>query len=93
MELLAEAETYRKQIVAEVKSQSIYFTSIHEAYKASPDTVLMALYNQTLADVLENQDGKYILGTADGNRAKQVRIKINPEPRRAHAPDQQAEVK
>ena len=53
----------------------------------------MALYNQTLADVLENQDGKYILGSGDVNRAKQVRIKINPEPRRAPAPDAQAEVK
>ena len=90
--LIAEAETYRKQVVAEVKSQSIYFTSIHDAYKTSPDTVLMALYNQTLADVLENQDGKYILGTDASGRAKQVRIKINPEPRRAPAPDQ-AEVK
>ena len=57
VELLAEAETYRKQVVAEVMSQSIYFKSIYEAYKNSPDTVLMALYNQTLADVLENQDG------------------------------------
>ena len=93
VELLAEAETYRKQVVAEVKSQSIYFKSIYEAYRNSPDTVLMALYNQTLADVLENQDGKYILGSGDVNRAKQVRIKINPEPRRAPAPDQQAEVK
>ena len=70
----------------------VYFLSILEAYRRSPDTVLMALYNQTLADVLENQDAKYILGTDASGRAKQVRIKINPEPRRAPAPDQ-AEVK
>ena len=89
--ILAAAETYRKQIAAEVRSQSIYFNSIHKAYLASPDTVLTALYNQTLAEVLEKQDGKYILGTGTENRAKQVRIKLNPEPRRAPAPVQEEE--
>ena len=84
--IIAEAETYRKQVVAEVKAESQYFRSINEAYLASPKTVLMALYNQTLADVLEAQEGKYILGTVTGEDRKQVRLKINPEPPRLAKP-------
>ncbi len=80
--VLTEAETYRKQMVAEVKAGSLYFDSINKAYKASPDTVLMSLYNYTLADVLEAQEGKFILGTETGENRKQVRLKINPEPKR-----------
>ncbi len=84
--ITAEAETYRKRVVSEVQAESIYFKSIAEAYAASPKTVLMALYNQTLADVLEAQDGKYILGTETAAGRKQVRLKINPEPVRKANP-------
>ncbi len=84
--VIADAETYRKQVVSEVKAGSQYFRSINEAYRASPRTVLMALYNQTLADVLTEQDGKYILGTATAADRKQVRLKINPEPPRLANP-------
>lgn len=84
--LIAEANTYKKQVVSEVKAESLYFLSINEAYAASPKTVLMALYNQTLADVLEAQEGKYILGTGTAEGRKQVRLKINPEPPRAAKP-------
>ncbi|MBQ4107495.1 MAG: protease modulator HflK [Lentisphaeria bacterium] len=84
--LIAEARTYRQQITAEVKAEKTYFLSILEAYRRSPDTVLMALYNQTLADVLTAIDGKYILGTSSED--KEIRIKLNPEPRQPRAADQ-----
>ncbi|MDD3153309.1 MAG: SPFH domain-containing protein [Victivallaceae bacterium] len=83
-EVLAAADTYRKQIVSEVKAETIYFQSIQREFLKSPDTVLMALYNQTLSDVLTEQDGKYIIGTA-GKANKQIRIKLNPEPTRPAA--------
>ena len=85
-EILAQAETYRTSVVAAVKAESAYFSSINKEYAASPETVLMALYNQTLADVLEAQEGKYILGTVTGEDRKQVRLKINPEPPRLAKP-------
>jgi regulator of protease activity HflC (stomatin/prohibitin superfamily) len=79
-EIIAQAEIYRKQIVSEVKAESQYFTSINKAYQENPKTVLMALYNSTLADVLENQENKFILGTQTRGERKQIRLKINPEP-------------
>ncbi len=93
--ILAEAEAYRSNVVSKVKSESLYFNSINEQYKQSPKTVLMTLYTATLADVLQQQDGKYIIGTAEaGNgRHKQVRIKMNPEPKAQPKTDADKEAK
>ena len=80
-ELVSSARTYKELVVSEVKSESIYFRNINEEYRKNPATVLMTLYTNTLADVLQQQQGKYILGTS-GTGNKQVRIKLNPEPKR-----------
>lgn len=78
--ILADAETYKQKTIADMKAQTRYFEAIQKAYQESPDTVLMALYNQTLSEVMTKQDGKYILGTVGGNQnRKQIRLKINPE--------------
>ena len=46
----------------------------------------MALYNSTLAEVLQAQEeNKFILGT--GNSGKRVWIKLNPEPKTAQKKD------
>jgi regulator of protease activity HflC (stomatin/prohibitin superfamily) len=84
--ILAAAETYRKQIVSEVKSESIYFTSINKEYAANPKTVLMALYTSTLAEVMQNEEDKFILGSGSmGKGQKKLWIKLNPEPKKQKA--------
>ena len=75
--IIADAEAYRISVVSNIKSESIYFESIAKEYLASPRTVLMTLYNNTLSEVLSAQDGKYIIGTAA--KSKEVRLKLNPE--------------
>ena len=78
--ILAEAENYRKRIVSEIKSETFYFNKINEEYLLSPETVLVSLYNYTLADVLASTREKFILyKSARGNQ--EVRLKINPEPK------------
>ncbi len=76
--ILADADTFKKIIVAEAKSESIYFDMINKQYNASPDTVLVALYNSVLSDVLSAVDDKFIF-TRTG-RSQEVRLKINSEP-------------
>ena len=84
--ILASAETYRKQVVSEVKAESIYFSSINKEYAANPKTVLMALYTSTLAEVMQNEEDKFILGTGSmGKGQKKLWIKLNPEPRKQKA--------
>ena len=90
-EILAQAETYRTSVVAAVKAESAYFSSINKEYAAappsptaSPETVLMALYTSTLSEVLQSQaqESKFILGTnSSGKGRKQLWLKLNPEPR------------
>ena len=75
--IIADAQAYRISIVSSIKAENIYFRNISEEYTASPATVLMTLYNNTLSEVLSAQDGKYILGTSSNDR--EVRVKLNPE--------------
>ena len=75
--IIADAQAYRISIVSSIKAENIYFRNISKEYTASPATVLMTLYNNTLSEVLSAQDGKYIIGTSAPQR--EVRIKLNPE--------------
>lgn len=85
-EILAEAETYRKEVVSTVQAESNYFKSINQQYALSPKTVLMALYNSTLSEVLQSQEeNKFILGS--GSTGKRVWIKLNPEPKNMEKKD------
>ncbi len=74
--ILADAETYRKQIVAEVKAESVAFDSIYAEYVKSPETVLSTLYNNTLSTVLGQVDDQFVLGSEGGQ--KELRLKLNP---------------
>ncbi|MCK4982561.1 MAG: hypothetical protein KAS17_06535 [Victivallaceae bacterium] len=77
-QILANATVYKTTVKSQSKADSVYFDSIYKEYKKNPETVLMALYNNTLSEVLDKIDQKYIIGrSADGKQ--EVRIKINPE--------------
>ena len=74
----ADATVYKTVVVSQSKADSVYFDSIYKEYKKNPDTVLMALYNNTLSSVLDKIDQKYIIGNSAKGK-QEVRIKINPE--------------
>jgi len=81
-EILAAAETYRKQTVSTVKAESSYFQSILREYRSNPRTVLMALYTTALSGALKDlPEEKFVLGS--GARKQQLWLKLNPEPKRA----------
>jgi membrane protease subunit HflK len=77
--ILADAENYRTQVVADVMAEKSYFSSILEEYKKNPDTVLMTLYHNALSDILKSQENKYIIGSSSASEGQQIRIKLNPE--------------
>lgn len=78
-EILAAAETYRRQVVAEIRSGSNYFESILAEYRRSPETIALALYHATLGEALAAVQGNhFVLGTTADQ--KQLRLKLNPEP-------------
>ncbi|MDR0932614.1 MAG: hypothetical protein LBM70_06285 [Victivallales bacterium] len=90
-ELISRAETYKEMVVSGTKAESVYFQKILEQYKKNPRTVLMTLYTNTLAEVMNKQQGKYILGSS-GPGTKQVRLLLNHEQKR-QAPAEVAEGK
>ncbi len=77
-QIQADASVYKTTVVSQAKADSVYFDSIYKEYKKNPDTVLMALYNNTLSAVLDKIDQKYIMPVSTGSK-QEVRIKINPE--------------
>ncbi len=82
-EILAAAETYRKQAVARIKAESNYFQSIQKEYLASPETVVMALYTSALSEAMHSPgDDRFILG-GGGKGRRQLRLLMNPELRTA----------
>jgi|GEM_PF-533016 membrane protease subunit HflK len=85
-QILADAEAYRIRTVAQLEAESAYFKSIYEQYKENPDTVLTALYSSMLINVLSHVDDKYVVGdNNNGDKRRQVRIQLNPEPRKPKA--------
>jgi membrane protease subunit HflK len=77
--IIADANVYKKEIVAEVKADSNYFKKINAEYQKNPGTVLVALYNDKLSSVLSNVEDKYIFNGGN-NKHQEIRLKINPEP-------------
>ena len=78
-EIIAAAETYRKQNVAVIKAETTYFESIYKEYLANSDTVLMALYTSALTEAFQSPvEDKFILGT-DGKGTRKVWFQLNRE--------------
>ncbi|HBC88263.1 MAG TPA: hypothetical protein DCZ94_15030 [Lentisphaeria bacterium] len=78
--ILADANVYKIEIVADIQSEEVYFKKILEEYRKNPRSVLIALYTDTVSNLLENVKDKYII-PEDSNGTHEVRIMLNPEPR------------
>jgi regulator of protease activity HflC (stomatin/prohibitin superfamily) len=79
-EITAEAQTYKRRVVAGVMADEKYFTEILKEYKLNPRTMLVTLFANTLADSISSVKDKYILNSVRDGQKQEVRVKINPEP-------------
>lgn len=81
-EIIAAAETYKKQLVARTEAQEFYFKEIYAKHKVYGNSVTMALYTAALSEVAAKLEGdKFILGSS--GEKKQLRMKLNPEPKKS----------
>ena len=78
-EIIANAQSYKERVVAEVVADKVYFTKLLEEYKKNPESVLVSLYSTTLADALVQAKEKFAIGLNPGSR-QELRLKLNPEP-------------
>ena len=81
-EIIAAAETYKKQLVSGTEAREFYFKEIFAKHKQYGSSVTMALYTAALNEVAAKLDGdKFILGSS--GEKKQIRFKLNPEPKKS----------
>ena len=77
--LIADAKTYAINVVESIKSDTKIFKAILKEYKENPETVPVALYSDTLSEVITSADDIFILrANAKGNQ--EIRILLNREP-------------
>ncbi len=77
--IIANAESYKARIEAEVKADISYFEAILKEYEKNPDAVMVSLYSTTLADSMALVKDKFILSKVP-NSKQELRLKLNPEP-------------
>ena len=88
--IIADAETYSINVVESIKSDAKTFKAILKEYRANPETVPVALYSDTLSEVLTSADDIFILrANAKGNQ--EIRILLNRDPEKSRTPEKDAE--
>lgn len=78
-QILAEAESYAKQTLAGIEADAEYFQKLLPTFRSSRSTLLVTMFQETLAQMIANaKDVYYVLPN------QQVRLKLNrvpsPEP-------------
>jgi len=76
--IVADANAYKTRVVASVKSDAKKFESIARKYRENPEVVPVALYSNTLSEVLNSAEDMFILHASDGEQ--EVRLLLNREP-------------
>ncbi len=77
-EITGEAEAYRTRVVAAVEADAAYFTTVLEEYEKNPRTMLVALYSDTIREVIQQAGARYVIHAGGANQ--EIRLLINPEP-------------
>lgn len=82
-EILAEARSYKTRVIATVKADAAYFETVLKEYNKNPETMLTALYSDTVRDVLAKVENRYIIHASNGDQ--EVRLLLSPEPEKPTA--------
>jgi regulator of protease activity HflC (stomatin/prohibitin superfamily) len=75
----AEARAYKTRIVETVKANSEYFLKVLDEHRQNPETMLFSLYTDTLRDVLNRVENKYVIHSSQSGK-QEVRLMLGPEP-------------
>lgn len=77
-EIEEQAMAYRTRIVETLDADRKYFEAILEEFRKNPDTMLTSLYAETIREVLEQVENKYVLHSA-GPGSQELRLHIGPQ--------------
>ncbi|MFA6815751.1 MAG: SPFH domain-containing protein [Lentisphaeria bacterium] len=77
--IINEAKSYRTKVVESIKADTSYFLTVLTEYERNPETMLTALYTDTIKNVLNAVDSKYVVHAVEGGN-QEVRLLLNPIP-------------
>jgi hypothetical protein len=67
-------------VVAAAEATADYFNRLLPEYRKHPDLVVQNLYLDTLQQVIDGVDEKFILQGKAGDQSREVRIQLNRDP-------------
>ncbi|NQV32403.1 MAG: hypothetical protein HQ515_06895 [Phycisphaeraceae bacterium] len=79
-EILASANAYRTSVVAAAEASADYFNRLLPEFRKHPGLVVQNLYLDTVEQVIDDIDEKFILQGKAGNQLREVRIQLNRDP-------------
>lgn len=77
-EIFEQATAYRTRIVESLEADRKYFEAILVEFRKNPDTMLTSLYAETIREVLEQVENKYVLHTGEAGH-QELRLNIGPQ--------------
>ena len=80
-EKIADARTYRTEVVERARANADYLESILPGYRQRPKLVLQKIYLDAMEKILgDNPDEKFVVQTAEGTKGTQIRVLLNRDP-------------
>lgn len=79
-ETIAEARAYRTKVVENARANADYLKSLLPEYRQRPELVIQELYLDTIEQILDNADEKFVVQPTKGAKGKEIRVLINRDP-------------
>jgi len=81
-EKIADARTYRTEVVERARANADYLESILPEYRQRPELVLQKIYLDAIEQILgNNADEKFVVQTTKGSKGTQIRVLLNRDPK------------
>ncbi|HCO96025.1 MAG TPA: hypothetical protein DIU00_19145 [Phycisphaerales bacterium] len=81
-EKIADARTYRTEVVERARANANYLESILPEYRQRPELVLQKIYLDAIEQILgNNADEKFVVQTTKGSKGTQIRVLLNRDPK------------
>jgi len=74
---IAEARTYRTEVVASAEANAKYLQSILPEYRKRPELVAQQIYLDAIDQVLRSADEKFVLQPSSRTQGQEIRVLLN----------------
>ena len=80
-EKIANARTYRTEVVERARANADYLESILPEYRQRPKLVLQKIYLDAMEQIMSNAEEKFVVQTTEGSKGTEMRVILNRDPK------------